>query len=547
MVGAMHTVRAAETISARARVLGGQAVQLRLDVIAIVLLSLALATVSFLIQGDIGLDLGDEGHAWYATTRTALGDVPLRDFRSYDPGRYYWGAAWFKLLGPGIISLRIGMTIMQALGLVFGLLTLRRVVRRWWLLMILAVLLLTWMLPIFKAFESATVLALVWLAVRLLEAPTPARHFTAGVGIGLAAFVRLDHGLYGAIAFFLLLLVRAVRSRTVPARDAGVVAAGMVVGYAPMLIMLVAVPGFFNGLVEHLAFFIRITTWNGTPNLSKPVPWPWLAGAGSTLLESLYSVCVGLLFIAVPVLYLAAAVILLRRSADDDAPGRRLVLAAGAVGVMYAHYTFARPDLEHLAQSINALIILGAGLLATLAGRRRVIAIALVLPLVVTVSALTAGVKSRAYRWAAETDAPYVPTRIADDVLWLHPGVAVFLETVRRTADDLVAPGERILIAPHWPALYAMLGRESPTWEVYFIFPESEERQRRVIGDLQRRNAAVVLLGDLYLDGRADLHFSKTYPLVYRHVMERYDNVPVPGLPGWAHFFRRKPQAAATP
>lgn len=547
MVATMHTVRAADAIPARARVRSGQGIQLRLDVIAIVLLSLALATVSFLIQGDVGLDLGDEGHAWYATTRVALGDVPLRDFRSYDPGRYYWGAAWFTLLGPGIISLRIGMTIMQALGLVFGLLTLRRVIHRWWLLAILAVLLLAWMVPIFKAFESATVLALAWLAVRSLEAPTPARHFTAGVGIGLAAFMRLDHGLYAALAFSILLLVRAVHARAVPARDAGAIAVGMVVGYLPMLVMLVAVPGFFGGLVEHLAFLIRITTWNGTPNLGKPVPWPWLAGTGVTLLERLHSVCVGLLFITVPMLYLAAAVLVLRRSPYDDTPGHRLVLAAGSVGVMYAHYTFARPDLEHLAQSILPLVVLVAGFLATLAGRRRVIAIALVLPLVVTVSALTAGVKSRAYRWAAEVNEPYVPTRIADDVLWLHPGVAVFLETVRRTADELLAPGERILIAPHWPALYAMLGRESPTWETYFIFPESEDRQRRTIADLQRRNVAVVLLGDLFLDGRADLHFSKTYPLVYRHVMERYDKVPVPGLPGWARFFRRKPQAAMAP
>jgi hypothetical protein len=88
--------------------------------LVIVLFSLALAVARFLVQGDIGLDLGDEGQLWYVTTRTALGDVPLRDIRSYDPGRYYWGAAWFKLLGPCIISLRIGTTFIQALGLIFG-------------------------------------------------------------------------------------------------------------------------------------------------------------------------------------------------------------------------------------------------------------------------------------------------------------------------------------------------------------------------------------------------------------------------------------------
>jgi hypothetical protein len=544
MVGTMNTVPAAEAISARTRVFSGQAVQLPLDVIAIVVLSLTLATASFLIQGDVGLDLGDEGQLWYVTTRTALGDVPLRDIRSYDPGRYYWGAAWFKLLGPGIITLRIGMAIMHALGLVFGLLTLRRVVRTWWLLTILAVLLLAWMVPVFKAFESATVLALVWLAVRLLEAPTPARHFTLGVGIGLAAFVRLDHGLYGATALCLLLVFQTARAQKVPRRDLGLAAAGMVVGYAPMLILLVAVPGFFGGLVEHLAFLMRITFWNGVPNLGRPVPWPWLAGADLPALERLYAVCVGVLFMAVPALYLAATVRVLR-SPYEDTPARRLVLAAGFVGIMYAHYTFARPDLEHLAQSIHALIILGTGLLAALDRRRRMIAIALVLPLVLATSALTTGVKSRAYRWATETQQPYVPTRLGDDAVWVHPGVAVFLETVRRTADELLAPGEMILVAPHWPAIYTVLGRESPVWETYFIFPEPEDRQRRMIVDLQRRNVALVLLGDLYLDGREDLHFSRTHPLVYRHVVERYEKVSVPGLPGWAHFFRRKPGAAA--
>ena len=66
------------------------------------------------------------------------------------------------------------------------------------------------------------------------------------------------------------------------------------------------------------------------------------------------------LFMAVPTLYLAATVRVLR-SPYDDTPARRLVLAAGFVGIMYAHYTFARPDLEHLAQSIHPLIILGPG------------------------------------------------------------------------------------------------------------------------------------------------------------------------------------------
>jgi hypothetical protein len=532
---------AADAVSER-RGWSEHVVSLPLEVIVVVLLSLTLATASFLIQGNVGLDLGDEGQLWYVTARTALGDVPVRDVHSYDPGRYYWGAAWFKLLGPGIISLRIGMAAMQALGLAFGLLALRRVVRRWWLLAVLGLLLLAWMIPVFKAFESATVLALVWLAVRLLEAPTPARHFAAGVGVGLAAFVRMDHGLYGAAAFFLLLIFRTLRPRMPAARDLGLISAGAIVGYAPMLVMLAVVPGFARGFVDNLTYFMHVVAWNGVPNLSKPVPWPWLVGADLPLLERLHGVCVGVLFMAVPALYVIAAATL-RRLPDKDTPWRRLVLAAGFVGVMYMQYTFARPDLEHLAPSILALVILTTGLLTALAGRQRVVAIALVLPLVLAVSSLTVGVKSRAYRWAAETEDPYVPTRIGDDAIWVHPGVAVFLETIRRTADELLAPGEQILVAPHWPAIYALLGRESPLWETYFIVPDSEDHQRQMISELERRNVGVVLLGDLFLDGRQDLHFSRTHPLVYRYVMQRYQRVSVPGLPVWAQFLRRKPEA----
>jgi len=528
-------------VRARRRTLQG--VRLSPDVPVIVLLSLALAGACLLAQGNIDLNLADEGQLWYVTTRTALGDVPIRDIRSYDPGRYYWGAAWFKLLGPGIISLRISITFVQALGLLFGLLTLRRVIQRWWLLATLGVLLLAWMYPVYKAYESATALALVWLAVRLLEAPTPVRHFAAGVGIGLAAFVRVDHGLYSAAAFGLLILFRALRERKVAACDLGAVAAGIVVGYSPMLVMLVAVPGFFGGLVENAAYLARVVASNGTANLAKPVPWPWVVSADLPALERLHQICVGALFMAVPTLYLLAAVVVVR-SPGNDTPGHRLVLAAGFVGVMYAQYTFARPDLEHLAQSFHPLVILVTGLVATLGSRLRARAPALLLPLVVGLTGLTVVIKSPVYLWATEVRNPYVQVRVADDVLWMNPGIAGLLDRVRVTADAVLAPGERILVAPHWPALYVHLDRESPLWETYFIVPEPEERQRRMIADLERRNVTAVLLSDLVMDSRADLHFGRTHPLLYRYLLERYEQLPVDGMPRWAHFLRRKSTAA---
>src|SRR5439155_4875547 len=68
------------------------------DVQEAFLLSFLVAGTVFLVQWRYGFNWGDEGLLWYISQRTALGQVPLLDFFSYDPGRYYWSAAVFKLL-----------------------------------------------------------------------------------------------------------------------------------------------------------------------------------------------------------------------------------------------------------------------------------------------------------------------------------------------------------------------------------------------------------------------------------------------------------------
>ena len=62
-------------------------------------LSVCLIGITYIIQGNIDINLADEGYLWYGSLQTSIGQVPLLDFQSYDPGRYYWVALWFKLFG----------------------------------------------------------------------------------------------------------------------------------------------------------------------------------------------------------------------------------------------------------------------------------------------------------------------------------------------------------------------------------------------------------------------------------------------------------------
>ena len=90
-------------------------------------LSAAGATAAiFFAVVDLGLPLSDEGHLWFGIDRVVAGDVPIRDFRSYDPGRYYWGAAWSSLLGEGIFGVRASSRVFQLVTLCLGLLALAR-------------------------------------------------------------------------------------------------------------------------------------------------------------------------------------------------------------------------------------------------------------------------------------------------------------------------------------------------------------------------------------------------------------------------------------
>lgn len=532
----------------------------------IVIFSALIVALIFLTQGNVGFNLEDEGFLWYGTIRTALGDVPIRDFQSYDPGRYYWGALWFKLLrSDGIIALRISQAVFQFIGVTIALLLVRRVTRKWLPLIGTALLMLVWMFPPWKIYEPVITIAAVFFAVRLIENTSWIRHLWAGAFVGLAAFFGRNHGVYCLVAFLLLtffvwwkidrkdLLLRLVA-----------LSLGVVIGYLPMLLMLALIPGFFHSFLDAVLFNVRVAT-----NLPLPVPWPWRVHYSFLALKtSIHGFAVGILYLAFPAFFIFAFAALFLK------PGfraNRLFTASVFVGAIYLHYIFERPHLYYLAWTIPPLILGLIALPYSFSGpaRRK---IAFIVWSCLAVFSFTAAemapenyflikvrgaVRERVlnrFHVDVAIDMPeqhhaLVKSDVRGNTLWVTNDIAETIQVIE-TVGQQIPPNEGFLVAPYWTAFYPILRKQSPTWEIYFLFPQPKDKQEIIERDLERAQVKWAFVCDYYLDNQPELRFSSTHSYVWQYLDTNFEPVPIAQPTDALHYcelLHKKASASALP
>ncbi len=504
------------------------------SVVFALVLAFALVALAHAAFGNVDLNLRDEGYLWYGVTRVLAGEVPLRDFQAYDPGRYYWCAALSRVFGDGIVGLRASVAVFEALGLAAGLLVARRIFRSaprpdLWMLPCGLVLLL-WMFPRHKLFEHGIAFLAVLVAVRLLERPSARRFLVSGLFVGAAAFFGRNHGLYLSVAFVLVTVLalrgRAPHERTPLPRAMSSAALGVVLGYAPLLLMLAFVPGFaasFSDAVFSVA--------ERGANIAKDYPWPWTVTHSTASAFGLaVQIALDVAFLMPPVV-LAFGVLLALHG------GRYLpLIAATCVGLPYVHHYAVCSDLPHLAQAF-APILLGALALTCSSGPtwKR----ASMLALFVLVSGLAAFEGFTPLK-AMRPDAPEAErTRlvVAGDELDLKLVHAATLDRVQRLAQKYIGADDEVFIAPTMPTFYAVLGKRSPTWWIYFLWPASDAEQAVTIERL--RDVDWVLLTLKPFDDDPEYGFERTNPLVWKHLTEAWSVVDDALVPPNCVFLRR--------
>jgi len=483
-----------------------------------IVLSIAGAGLFFFWQGYKGFSLMDEGAFWYGAQRVLLGEVPIRDFMSYDIGRYYWSAAFMNILDDnGIVALRVGSSVFQAIALFTGLTVLIRNSANqnvlFWILVIIT--LLVWGVPQFRLIDISLPIITVGALSFLVENPSRRRYFVTGLIVGFVAVFGRNHGMY-AVAGSLGIIFYLTFKRD---GEPGLVNAftnwlfGVIVGYLPILVFLAVVPGFALAFWEHFPYLFA----NQASPLPLPVPWPWQVAFGELpTFVSMRYVLIGVLFIFI-VVYGLLGITWVIRSRLLKKPVSPVVVATAFIALPYSHYAYSRADMEHLALGIPPLIM---GIFALLANQSGWIKWSFA-TLLCGVSIFMLLPNHPGYY--CKLDHLCVEAKVAEDSMLIDIDTAGNLAGILQFAEQFAPDDRTFLVAPSVPGIYAALGRKAPMWEIYALFPRNLAFQQSEIERIKAAKPGFALIINLPFDDREDLRFSKTHPLVYKYILDNYE------------------------
>lgn len=484
----------------------------------ILVLAIFVVFATFILQGNKDFSLWDEGFLWYGTQRTMLGEIPIRDFMSYDPGRYYWSATLMSLLNDnGIMALRWTVTIFQTIGLFVGLLLISESLKKQKLIYLLlsALTLVVWMIPRHKLFDISLSILLIGILTFLVQKPTCRRYFITGICVGLTAVFGRNHGVYGiagSLGVITWLNIRREESGLMKGFMLWV--AGIITGFMPILLMALLISGFASAFWESILFLFETKT----TNISLPVPWPWLIDSSVPLGEAIRRVLAGLFFIATALFGILSISWVMWQKWHNKQVSPVLV-ATAFLALPYAHYAYSRADIAHLAQGIFPLLVGCLVILSTQSARIK-------WSLASVLCAASFWVTFIYHPgWQCYASQQCVDIEISGDNLLVDSNTANDIKLLRQLADQYAPDGQSFIVTPFWPGAYALLERKSPMWESYALFSRSSTFENAEIQRIKITKPVFAIIYDYPLDGQNELRFRNTHPLIHQYIHEHFESL----------------------
>lgn len=497
--------------------------------IQILTISCLVIFLLFIWQGNKGFNLWDEGYLWYGVQRVLLGEIPIRDFMSYDPGRYYWVAALLSVAGDnGIMSVRIAVAVFQCLGLFVGLLLIAQSTKSrdkadilFWI--ISAAILVLWMFPRHKLFDISISIFLIGILTYLVSNPIPKRYLIAGICVGLIAVFGRNHGVYGAVGSLGVIAWLNIRNRSDTGFLKGFVlwSVGVTIGFLPIIFMALLIPGFAVAFWESVRFLFE----QKATNLPLPVPWPWTINfAASSIGDAARGVLIGIFFIGT-LIFGGLSVIWVVYRGLKEKPLPPVLVASAFLALPYAHYAFSRADVGHLAQGIFPLLIGILAIASSASSKTKwVLAAGLFMTSFWVMHVFHPG-------WQCLASKQCVTVEISGKDLQVDSGTANDIALLRQLAAQFTPDGQPFIATPFWPGAYALFNTKSPMYGNYLTFPRDGKYQRKEIYRIENSKPKFILVLDIALDGREDLRFKNSQPYIFDFIVNNYSQMKIEDVP----------------
>lgn len=481
------------------------------------LISLVSILVYFLLTGWQGYSFADESYLWYGSQRVLLGDVPILDFMSYDPGRYYLSAGFMSLLNSnGIIAQRLALTAIQFVGIYSALFIIlsnlnSTKIKKFIFLVLCCAVLLGWMFPRHKLFDISISILLVLFLNFLIRKPNSKNFFWTGVFIGIVFFFGKNHALYGMIALALAIFWISITNRNLNFFKVGgpYLFLGLIIGLMPLIIMVGFLPGFGGAYINGIESILT----TGKTNFNLPIPWPWVPeysaiSAGQSINKFLIGI--GFVFLIIFIFISLIYVVYSRIYNKFISFG---FVASLCVTIPYTHFALSRADISHLAQSIFPALIGIFIIIGSYNSKAKWLLIFLILAIT---TQLTLPILPC---WNGEC----TPEIVYEDQLNVDKKTKLNIELIGELKAKYTMHGESYIVTPFQPGAYSIFNAKSPIWGIYVQHPQTINNQLNEISKIESSDPKFILINTKGVDGRADLSYVNTHPIVYAYIKNKFN------------------------
>lgn len=490
----------------------------------VLLIAISCTTLYFLALIRQGFNLADESYLWYGSQRVLAGEIPILDFMSYDPGRYYWSAGFMSILNSnGIYAQRVAIAAFQFLGIYAGLLLISSELTgskkdRLAYLILITIIFLGWMFPSHKLFDISVSILLVILIKFLITKPNQKRFLLTGIFLGMIFFFGKNHGLYGLISLVLAICWLTLTRENKKILKVGSVylILGLMLGLAPLIMMMAIIPEFY------IAYFNNIKSIfdAGKTNFDLPIPWPWTIDYQTISLSQIIDkFLIGSIFILLIILDFIFVVYICCKSICKKILPLSFV-ASVFVSIPYIHFAYSRADLSHLAQSIFPLLI---GIFIILGSSNQKVKWG--------IGFLVLGISARLTFpllpcWNEEC----IPEKIYQDQLNINKKTEAYVTLIGKLREKYCIDGDPYVVIPFMPGAYAIFNAKSPVWGIYVQHPQTINAQLSEISKIESAHPKFILINTKGVDGKVELSYPKTHPLVYTYIKNQFtrEKIPLP-------------------